>query len=388
MRLARQLARWQAEGLVDEATAGRIAEFEASHRNPFVLPALVAIGAGAIALGLVSIVAANWAAIPGRVKIACDLAIGAALAAATAWAALRGKTLATEALATVSWGFTLASLALVGQVYQVQSPTWRALLTWAAATTPLLLLARSRPVAVLWAGGWLAAQAAGWGAIFEHLEGDLGLTPHDASNAMLVLVAAAPLPWIAAGRARGLLRDHPIHARVVEEVGWLGIAVLGTIASLAWYSARGADPEIGWGVLGTGLVAAALVLGLPRWHPEWPAARRSALSLAVGIAWVAFALGDAFPRPAAGWVAAIAQILFFGALAWASAAGGDERLFRTFTGLIGLRILAVYLEVFGSLLTTGIGLVAGGLLTLALVWAWRRSSMPVGVARERGDGVA
>ncbi len=388
MRLARQLARWQAEGLIDAATAERIAKHEAAHRNPFVMPALVAIGAGAIALGLVSIVAANWAAIPGRVKIAVDLAASMALAAATARAALRGSRLATDALATVLWGFTLASLALVGQVYQVQSPAWRSLLLWAAATTPLLLLAGSRPVAVLWAGGWLLAQAAGWAAIFEWLERDVGITPHDASNAMLVLVAAAPLPWIAIGRLRRLLRDHPVHARVAEEIGWLGVAVLGALGCLAWYSARGPEPEIGWGVLATGLVAAVPVLALPRWHPEWSASQRAAVSLAIGIAWATFALGDAFPRPAAGWVAAITQILFFAALAWASAAGGHERLFRSFTGLIGLRILVVYLEVFGSLLTTGLGLVAGGLLTLALVWAWRRSSMPEGGGKGEGDGVA
>jgi len=137
-------------------------------------------------------------------------------------------------------------------------------------------------------------------------------------------------------------------------------------------------------VPGTGLVAAALVLALPRWYPAWPASQRAAVALAVGIAWTAFALGDAFPRPAAGWVSAIAQILFFAALAWASAEAGEERVFRGFTALIGLRILAVYVEVFGSLLTTGLGLVAGGLLTLALVWLWRRSSMPGG--GERGDG--
>ena len=64
----------------------------------------------------------------------------APVAAATARAALGGSALATDGLATVLWGFPLASIALVGQVYQLQSPLWQALLPWAVATTPLLLL--------------------------------------------------------------------------------------------------------------------------------------------------------------------------------------------------------------------------------------------------------
>ncbi|MFM8410569.1 MAG: DUF2157 domain-containing protein [Alphaproteobacteria bacterium] len=384
MRLARQLARWQAEGLLDAATAERIARHEAERRNPLVLPAMVALGAAAIALGLLSIVAANWAAIPGRMKIAVDLAIGVALAVATARAALRGSALATDGLATVLWGFTLASIALVGQVWQVQSPAWRALLTWAAATTPLLLLAKSRAVATFFATGWMAAQAACWAAIFDWLGDDLGLTPHDASNAMLVAVAAAPLPWLFVARWPRFLREHPLHARVAEEIGWFGVAGLGAVACLAWYSARGAEPEIGWGVLGVGLVAIALVALLPRLYPEWKTSQRAGVALAIGIAWAALALGDAFPRRAAGWVGAIAQILFFAALAWAAAEGREERLFRLLTAAIGLRLLGVYFEVFGSLLNTGLGLVAGGLLTLALVWLWRHPPRLRGGGGEAG----
>ena len=387
MRLARQLARWQAEGLIDAATAERIAKHEESRRTPLVVPAMVSIGAGAIALGLVSIVAANWASIPGRWKIGLDLALGAVLAVATARVALRGSAIATDGLATVSWGFTLASIALVGQVYQVQSPAWKALLAWAVATTPLLLLASSRAVATFFAAGWIATQATCWSEIPGWLE-RLGWTPHDVSNAMLVAISAAPLPWLAVGRSASLVRAHPVHARIVEGFGWLGFGILGAVACLAWYSARGSEPAIGWGVLGVGLVAAILVLALPRLHPEWTPAQRAGVALAAGVAWAALALADAWPRPAAGWVAAIAQILFFAALAWASAAGRNEPLFRLLTGLIELRILGVFFEVFGSLMSTGLGLVAGGLLALALVWSWRRRAVLPGVERERTDGVA
>jgi len=50
----------------------------------------------------------------------------------------------------------------------------------------------------------------------------------------------------------------------------------------------------------------------------------------------------------------------------------DARLLNLATAVIGVRILIVYFEVFGSLLGTGIGLVIGGVLTLTLVWLWIR----------------
>jgi uncharacterized membrane protein len=51
---------------------------------------------------------------------------------------------------------------------------------------------------------------------------------------------------------------------------------------------------------------------------------------------------------------------------------GRPALLHLATGVIGLRLLVIYFEVFGSLLDTGVGLVLGGLLTLLVTWIWAR----------------
>jgi uncharacterized membrane protein len=104
---------------------------------------------GAVALGVVSVIAANWGAISGRTKLAIDLALGALLAAATFVAVQRERTWVGEVLITLFYGFTLASIGLVGQVYQLDAPTYQGLLLWSAATLPLVLLGRSRYLAAL-----------------------------------------------------------------------------------------------------------------------------------------------------------------------------------------------------------------------------------------------
>ena len=37
-------------------------------------------------------------------------------------------------------------------------------------------------------------------------------------------------------------------------------------------------------------------------------------------------------------------------------------------------MLGVYIEVFGSMLETGLGLIVGGILTIGLTWFWLRKS--------------
>ena len=72
------------------------------------------------------------------------------------------------------------------------------------------------------------------------------------------------------------------------------------------------------------------------------------------------------------FLGAIAFVLLWLCVAYVAHGIGDARLLNLATAVIGVRILIVYFEVFGSLFGTGIGLVIGGVLTLALVWLWIR----------------
>jgi uncharacterized membrane protein len=70
--------------------------------------------------------------------------------------------------------------------------------------------------------------------------------------------------------------------------------------------------------------------------------------------------------------AALSFVALWLLIAWSAHHARDPRLLNAATAMIGMRIVAIYFEVFGTLLDTGVGLVSGGLLTLALVWLWAR----------------
>jgi hypothetical protein len=59
---------------------------------------------------------------------------------------------------------------------------------------------------------------------------------------------------------------------------------------------------------------------------------------------------------------------------WLALLLGHARAFHVCTALAALRILVAYFEVFGSMLDTGLAMITGGTLTVALAWLWRKNS--------------
>ena len=125
----RKLKAWQEAGLIDAPTADRIRIWEAQHERPLALWSIVGIAALAIALGLISVVAANWDAIPGTTRLAIHLALLAGMAALLWWKRdahpMVGETgiFLFAALGLTFFGHT-------GQVYQTSAPLWQPLAAW------------------------------------------------------------------------------------------------------------------------------------------------------------------------------------------------------------------------------------------------------------------
>ena len=152
MRLEKQLQRWREAELIDSETAERIREYEASQQKPLFLYAVSGIGALSLCLGLISIVASNWYALSSGVKLGGDLILGASLCLYLAREHSRLSPWVRELLIALIAGWTLASIALIGQVYQLSGDGKSAITLWAALTSPLVLQGRSTFSGVLLLG--------------------------------------------------------------------------------------------------------------------------------------------------------------------------------------------------------------------------------------------
>lgn len=372
MSIQRKLEEWQAADLISAETAARIRLYEAQqHRQrPYLLYALGGIGALAVATGFLAIIASNWDAIPAGVKLGADLLLVAGLSAGAVRGDARGSAWARETLILLQYGVVLASMGLVAQVYHLGGAPWQALLAWTALTAPLMAQGRSAVLAVLWVAGLQASCAVTLEAFGDRPGVHAELAGSLAYLAPLACIAAAGSAWIA--------RARPALARVLGAVGWAELAACGSLGPLAFYGeVEGYEAERALaGAAAAAVLTAVLVARAgPRGAREQPA--RRAVQAVLVAALLASFVPFLAPHEEAPALAALFFIGFWATAGWAGYALRRLMILNLATAMIGIRILIAYFEVFGSLLSTGLGLISGGLLTLLFAWVWVRKTRQI-----------
>ncbi|WP_068863576.1 DUF2157 domain-containing protein [Erythrobacter dokdonensis] len=370
---ARKIAAWHAAGLIDAETRDRLLAYEADHARPLALWAVSGIGALAIGLGLVSVIAANWEEIPGQLRLGVHLALIVAalgalfareerLAQASPWA--------VEALVFVTAALGLTFFGHIGQVYQTSSPLWQPLGVWLALFAPLLLLmGRSWPAAMAVVGG------AGWCA-WEYATASTGwLAARDPGFAMrlwLAAVTAAPVlfaPLAAWQRARSA---RPDFWRRLEQLA-LAYAVGGGTLACGLASGGGYNGEaslLGMAAMALrGAVGVLAGLGVMLARPGISGRMAGAIIAGAGLVLpLAHALED-LTVPAAALFFAL-----WAGIAAAALAAHWRGVFQLAVGVIAMRLIILSFELAGDLLASGFGLILSGFLILGVAWGAVRVS--------------
>jgi len=144
----KHIARWQQDGLIDDATAERLRKDVDSNGSGFGLGGILAL-LGAVLLGaaIVSLVAANWEAMPRLFRVGLIVAVLFIGYVGGAWRESRGDKVFSQALyltAAITFG---AGIALVSQMYHLSGEASDAALLWVAGTMVAALFLRA-PVLV------------------------------------------------------------------------------------------------------------------------------------------------------------------------------------------------------------------------------------------------
>jgi uncharacterized membrane protein len=380
--------RWQRAGLIDADLATRIVAWEATHRRPVFLWAVAGMGVLALALGIMAIVGANWETIPAWLKLAVDLGLNAACALAVFVFWRRDWPWRREPAALLLFGLVLSGIALIGQVYQLQSAPWRALVLWLALSTPFLALtAHARLTGVIWA---LAAVTA-WFAADEPLRGLFlragVLSPQLSSwiygfqlSLMGYLAACA---MIAIAIVRGVWPPARDQADLMGRLAWAGLIAACTV-SIEWTRSNEGASALGPIVLATlaTLPAAAAV-----WFGGEQPERTPLLALLLGslAIWSLGLVVAPLHGKGGDLVRALLFIVYWTGIGAAAARASRRGLFGLAFTMIGLRLLILYFEAIGGLTATGLGLIGGGVLCLLLAAVgWRLTR---GVSRRTGGAV-
>jgi uncharacterized membrane protein len=377
MRLSKKLSEWQDAKLIDSATADKISEFEQQKSKPIALWAFGGLGAFAIILGLVSVVASNWLQTPDWVKLATDLVLCLVIAfvlyrvISQENSSPRSQWL-QEILVIVYYGFTLASMALIGQTYQLGGSIAKLLLVWTLVTIPIVLLGRGKFLTVLWIVGTSVTYAFNINA-FDNIIRTFISQQYLGDVLLGVLYVLSPFFFMLLSRIPWLVKNRPIMAGELSRYSWLAIIIGGWFCHFFWYeSINGSADDIK--SLQLFLViclfaTAAMIAFIPKLYstrsPDTHLAMRTVLISTFIIGATALWHDHSYPV-----IGAIINIAYMFILAWAALKIQSIRMFNIMTALICIRLLFIYFEVFGSMLETGIGLVVGGVITLFVVWGW------------------
>lgn len=371
MGLQRQLQRWVQAGVLDPEAAKAIERYEASHNSFSIGAWILGLGIVAIGIGLVALVASNWDGISPGVKLGCDLLLLLGLG----WAVLHtqkpgASLMRSELCIGILFFFTLASLALVGQVYQIDAPLARTTLTWFAITTPLLFLSKSSFLASLWA----LLGAAVYLSQIKILEGWLG-EQRVGEIFLPIYIWCGPLLFRLLGALAWFRGQFPNHAAALRNVSDLASLAGAALCTTTWYDNHGLGINWDAGFAGITLVLIATVIFRKKlWPKTAPVVLKLTLALWF-ISWLSLVLGiGIFRTEDLPVVAAIFQLALLACLIALSIKSDQIRQFRFWVGAACLRLLGVYFEIFGSLLDTGIALIGGGILIVVLAALWRKWS--------------
>lgn len=357
--LKNKFERWQDAGLVTAEQAGAILAFEKTRKSGKLVKDLTNVGILAIILGLASLVASNWNMIPDAAKLIGHFGICGALTALMLKIDGEKHPVGKDACVLLLFGSFLTFIALIGQVFQLHGDLHVTLAFWLALCTPFVwFYGRSYTVMVPWL---LVLLATIYMNMLEYLDGD-----HDMQIVIAtVMTFYLPPILILVSRSFWLARYRPGFVQTFYRLGIILPAVLANLALLLFYEnfAVSAHYTLQMALMALGLFAIFFIFR--------PGTRRDESATDLWyyflVSHIVMMLPFALPQLESGVLSAALFIAYWIFIAWLGARMHAGILTDWAIRLVVLRLFIVYLEVFGSILQTGIGLIVSGILLLVVL---------------------
>ncbi len=368
----KKLKEWVAAGLMTDAQADIIHDYEENRRKGGFGRGLVGLSLFAIVIGVLSVIAANWYAIPGDTKIGAHVLLNA-FVGWVAWRADKnGNNLWREGATFTFVGLTMTLILLIGQVYQLDGKAVHAFSLWMVITFPFfMLLGRGYMTAIPWMIAFLSTLSLVVGEYFDLIPDKWEIT------AGLSLTAFLPLLLIGKGLIPWFQKFRPALADTCHKIGIVWLLVMASCC-LAFYHFMFEMPGEMYmqilphfmPVLGAGLAMIGVHAALHKFYKDDPAMKLGALFVLVSF------VAQFLPLLLHGWGGILTSaILFLGYwifIGWLGQMTGRMRIVSLAITVIAIRIFVVYIELFGTLFDTGIGLIVGGVVMLSLLYGARK----------------
>jgi len=370
--LERHFRHWREKRLLtpeqEDALRRASGELAQGHASTAVKAALGVLGGGLLLVGLVLLVAENWGAIPRFVKLGSWGALQCAflLLAHDLSRRLPERPYLAEAFAGVAGGWVLGGIALVSQIYHLNSRPPNGIWLWLALVLP---------------AAWLLKHRATAGVLFVALTTALALEVATDDSWLHARNSDNPWLFLAIPLLTAVLVSW-LPCKVASLPEWVGVWIFGV--SNFFLLVFGATEEFHRPALALGgawLLAAAgmaLALAFPvRCLPRaWDCLTARAVPALTLLPWIV--LGSEYDRGSAvdvsarglSWVIQLALPVLV--IRGAARVGSGAWVNLAYLALLA-GILTRYFDFFGDYLEGGTALVATGALLLFVLYALERA---------------
>ena len=375
MNLSAKLNQWEQARLISAKQKDAISEYEKNVSGGRLFLSLLLISGFCIGLGIISLICANWEEISDSVKIGGDFLLLLLCGFGIHQSYAKEKNCLAESLLILFAVLILASIGLISQIYNLVPEFSHGMLFWAVLTLPLLPISRKPVLAFVWLPcvvwaltdvivSWPEAkaviedihfQAPGWMSWLCILAGMIifQLLPENFS-----LKKAAGF-WTAAAIVVYMLITEIGGGYVFYTYGeWARHLVMTPYANcwfywdlsavmLAGYYFRNQNSQIK-----TGILVLFILICFNFTAAYLPLIDDGSFKILTAVTTILILL--------------VVQIRAF--------FNHQPRLMNAAAILIALRFLIIYIQVFGSLTQTGVGLIMSGIVFIAIVCIWKKAS--------------
>lgn len=376
MNLQKKLAVWQQENLITREQGEKIATFEKNGRKPVLSWALLALACFCILLGIVSVISANWQEIAPEYKLFLDFVLLIGTAAAVFKMYRSGRDIWFEWLLLFFAGLILASIGLIAQIYQIQPEGLRGYLLWSVLAFPIMLFSRKIVLPLVWLPVFMLSliDALNDMRFFERILEILQKTFPFAISIAGILVFSF---------IYRLLAVH-FRTRLAAQIKAMKFWLVFDISVLVIVMDFGAGDVFGsmllsqlfdnysWAsvIVICGLILGTVGFGYFSYKYNYSRLLTCILAILLGFSLVYNALPE--NKDVLNIWGFLLSMSVLSCLVAYALIKSRMKLLNLSTALMALRFFIVFLQVFGSLLMTGVGLIVCGVVFLGIICIWRK----------------
>ncbi|TGL62402.1 DUF2157 domain-containing protein [Leptospira sarikeiensis] len=367
MNWKKKLKLWVESGLISQTQAESILKFEDSKKVPYVFYSFLGLGIVVIGLGVIAMVAANWDQIHYSLKLIASFGILVSIGFTVLYTQKNGiwNDTVRYLLVLLLCLLFFANIGLISQIYHTQGRLYQGLLLWSAITFLLVIMYPGRILQHL----WIAIFSSSFLSWIEYYD-DIAWGDKSDYFSLFFFSASWIFLTISAFAERRLETKESKSSILVNPfLLWaFGYFLISSIwGSFETNSSSYSNPELGESKFTLSFypfwifLIPFLVIGISQVFRKHFSRRKILLFAIAG-----FFLGLLNYPQLTHWTGKVPSMLFF-FLAWIPFTFvffESRRWFDLSLLVLGLRFVTVYLEVFGSLLATGIGLIISGIFIL------------------------